>query len=98
VKKLAILCVLLSLAAFILLPASQASKRNSSNAVLADGWPLPPPIPPNASMDNLVADGWPLPPPIPPNTSMNTLVADGWPLPPPIPPSKETGTARPYLV
>jgi hypothetical protein len=51
----------------------------------ADGWPLPPPIPPSLA-GTLVADGWPLPPPIPPSLA-GTLVADGWPLPPPIPPS-----------
>ena len=62
--------------------------------VYADGWPLPPPIPPkptSANVNTLVADGWPLPPPIPPKPSSanaNTLVADGWPLPPPIPPTQ----------
>ena len=33
--------------------------------ILADGWPLPPPVPKPPVQSTLVADGWPLPPPVP---------------------------------
>jgi len=83
-KKLAILSIVLLLAALILLPRSRNGKYDLSKPVVADGWPLPPPIPPGSGA-TLIADGWPLPPPIPPGSGA-TLIADGWPLPPPIPP------------
>jgi hypothetical protein len=86
-KKLVILSVLLLLAVFILLPAVSNGKFNVSKPAIADGYPLPPPIPPGPGNATLVADGYPLPPPIPPGPGNATLVADGYPLPPPIPPS-----------
>jgi len=82
-KKFVILSAVLLLAGLILLPASINGKYNVSKPVLADGTPLPWPIPPSGG--TLVADGTPLPWPIPP--SGGTLVADGTPLPWPIPPS-----------
>jgi len=84
-KKLVILSVVLSLAVFILLPASGNGKYNVSKPVVADGWPLPPPVPPGTTTNTLMVDGWPLPPPVPHSTSTDTLMADGWPLPPPVP-------------
>ncbi|HEV2195932.1 MAG TPA: hypothetical protein VGR55_10135 [Candidatus Acidoferrum sp.] len=65
-KKLVIFPVLLLLAAFILLPALSNGKFNVSKPAIADGYPLPPPIPPGPGNATLVADGYPLPPPIPP--------------------------------
>ena len=95
-KKLAVLSLVCLLATFILLPLTTNGKYNLSKPTAADGYPLPPPIPPSSvTTDTLVADGYPLPPPIPPSTSArtdtDTLVADGYPLPPPIPPSANIG-------
>ena len=84
-KRLTLLFAVLFLAAFIVLPAPIDGKYNVSKPLIADGWPLPPPVPPGPGA-TLVADGWPLPPPVPPGPGANTLVADGWPLPPPVPP------------
>jgi len=81
-KKFATLSAVLFLAAIILLPGSGSGKYNVSKPLIADGSPLPWPIPPSGG--TLVADGSPLPWPIPP--SGGTLVADGSPLPWPIPP------------
>jgi hypothetical protein len=64
-KKLAILSAVLFLAALILLPAIGDGKYNVSKPVVADGTPLPWPIPPSGG--TLVADGTPLPRPIPPS-------------------------------
>ena len=87
-KRLAYLSGLFILAVFILLPASNGLNHNISKPAVADGTPLPWPIPPlPPSNATLVADGTPLPwpiPPLPPNNA--TLVADGTPLPWPIPP------------
>jgi hypothetical protein len=66
-KKLVILSVLLLLAVFILLPTISNGKFNVSKPAIADGYPLPPPIPPGPGNATLVADGYPLPPPIPPS-------------------------------
>jgi hypothetical protein len=66
-KKLVILSVLLLLAVFILLPAISNGKFHVSKPAIADGYPLPPPIPPGPGNATLVADGYPLPPPIPPS-------------------------------
>src|SRR5689334_21173726 len=85
-KKLVFLFAVLSLAVFILLPNLTDGKYNVSKPVVADGWPLPPPVPPSPSANTLIADGWPLPPPVPPSTNTDTLIADGWPLPLPPPP------------
>lgn len=65
-KQLVIFTVLLLLAAFILLPVLSNGKFNVSKPAIADGYPLPPPIPPGPGNATLVADGYPLPPPIPP--------------------------------
>ena len=68
-KKLTILSTVLFVAVFILLPQSSTGKYNVSNPLIADGWPLPPPVPPyppGSGATTLVADGWPLPPPVPP--------------------------------
>lgn len=85
-KKLVILLSVLFLAVFILLPGGGNGKYSVSKPLVADGWPLPPPVPHGPGAATLVADGWPLPPPVPPGPGANTLVADGWPLPPPVPP------------
>ena len=90
-KKLAILSMVLLVAAFILLPGSSNGKYNVSKPVVADGSPLPWPIPPGGD-SSVVADGWPLPLPPPPSAaSATTLVADGWPLP--LPPPGPNGNA-----
>lgn len=65
-KKLVILLSVLFLAVFILLPGSGNGKYSVSKPLVADGWPLPPPVPHGPSAATLVADGWPLPPPVPP--------------------------------
>lgn len=71
------LCVaLLALAALIVTPVSAIVNFNNK-VNLAEGSPLPPPVPPV-----MVAEGSPLPPPVPP-----TMVAEGSPLPPPVPPA-----------
>jgi hypothetical protein len=54
-KKLAILFAVLFLAAFILLPGTGTGKYNVSKPAVADGWPLPPPIPPSASAEVSIA-------------------------------------------
>ena len=99
-KKLALAVAGLLACLTILLPV--VGSCNHSNAIpgsepalyRADGWPMPPPIPPYNGLTNtdplLVADGWPMPPPIPPYNGLSNsdplLIADGWPMPPPIPP------------
>lgn len=69
----------------ILLPV--IGSCNHSNAIpatqpalyQADGWPMPPPIPPGGTVaidsfnSSLVADGWPMPPPIPPGASASAI-------------------------
>lgn len=74
-KKLAILFAVLFLAAFILLPEIGTGKYYVSKPAIADGWPLPPPIPPSTTTNTLMADGWPLPPPIPPRASAEVSIA-----------------------
>jgi len=73
---------ILMLALLIVLPvlstvnATPTQNAGGHSALVADGSPAPPPVPPA-----LLADGSPAPPPIPP-----MLVADGSPAPPPVPP------------
>lgn len=74
-KKFAFLSAFLFLAAFILLPGIGTGKYNAGKPAIADGWPLPPPIPPSATTNTLMADGWPLPPPIPPGASAEVSIA-----------------------
>jgi len=82
------------LAVLILLPAIRCVNFAATKATLADGNPLPWPIPPQppAASNNavLTADGNPLPWPIPPQPPAGSnnaiLTADGNPLPWPIPP------------
>ena len=64
-KKIAVLSAVFLLAVLILLPAATDGKYNVSKPVVADGTPLPWPIPPSGG--TLVADGTPLPWPIPPS-------------------------------
>jgi len=64
-KKSLVLSAVLFLAAIILPPASSLGKYNPSKPIVADGSPLPWPIPPGGG--TLVADGSPLPWPIPPS-------------------------------
>lgn len=73
-KKSAILFAVLLAATHILLLGSSSGKYNVSKPtiaadvpLMADGNPMPPPIPPKPSV--LMADGNPMPPPIPPNPS-----------------------------
>jgi hypothetical protein len=71
------LCLaLLALTALIVTPVS-AVVNFSHKVVIAEGTPIPPPVPPV-----LVAEGTPIPPPVPP-----VLVAEGTPIPPPVPPA-----------
>ena len=73
--------LLLMLTLLIVLPvlstvnATPTQNAGGHSALVADGSPAPPPVPPA-----LLADGSPAPPPIPP-----MLVADGSPAPPPVP-------------
>src|SRR5713226_9817677 len=83
-KKTALVLAICALTLFILLPAVSPVNTSTSGilvtdkvlytwgntTLVADGEPLPPPIPPNPKFSEtnlLVADGEPLPPPIPPN-------------------------------
>lgn len=103
-KKTALVLAISALTLFILLPAVSSVNtsnsgtpltdrvlyKHSNTTLIADGWPLPPPILPNpifSEMNPLVADGGPIPPPIPPSHVASILVADGGPIPPPISPS-----------
>jgi hypothetical protein len=76
------------LAVLIVLPAVRCVNFTASKSTVADGNPLPWPIPPSSASNTvLTADGNPLPWPIPPSSISNTaLTADGNPLPWPIPP------------
>jgi hypothetical protein len=56
VKRLTILSLFLFALALILLPSTGGGKYDVSKPVVADGWPLPPPIPP-APTETLMADG-----------------------------------------
>lgn len=64
-KKFAVLSAVFLLAVLILLPSFTDGKYNVSKPVVADGTPLPWPIPPSGG--TLIADGTPLPWPIPPS-------------------------------
>jgi len=110
-KKIAAAVLVALTCLTILLPVVGACNHSNiipaSSPVVyqADGWPMPPPIPPynlgtsSGTDPILVADGWPMPPPIPPyNLAAGggtdpLLVADGWPMPPPIPPYNVTARA-----
>ena len=71
------LCLaILAIAALIVTPVS-AVVNFSHKVNIAEGTPIPPPMPPV-----MVAEGTPIPPPMPP-----VLVAEGTPIPPPMPPS-----------
>ena len=65
---------LLVLAALIVTPLSVIV--NFSKVNIAEGNPIPPPVPPV-----IVAEGNPIPPPVPP-----VMIAEGNPIPPPVPP------------
>ena len=86
----AFLTIALSL---ILLPASTSVNQSPTFTIspVADGNPIPPPIPPKSGKTFLIADGNPLPPPIPPKSGNTFLIADGNPIPPPIPPKSGLG-------
>jgi len=91
-KKTTLVPAVSALAALIVLPVVHSvnhlvgkhtvTPSMRVETLVADGWPLPPPIQ-QSQAGTLVADGWPLPPPIR-QSQAGTLVADGWPLPPPI--------------
>ena len=105
-KKTALVLALCALTLIIVLPIITSVNNSAGSSIRidrnqqADGWPLPPPVPPtstSARPNTLVADGWPLPPPFPPTSTSataNSLVADGWPLPPPFPPASTSATAN----
>ena len=61
-----------------------AGRTGTGISHIADGVPLPPPVPPRGASAQ-VADGVPLPPPVPPRGA-SVQVADGVPLPLPVPP------------
>lgn len=84
-KKFAGLAVLLFLAAFIVLPASSTVNYNVSKPILAEGSPLPWPVPKPPSSGVLTAEGSPLPWPVPKPPTSTVLTAEGSPLPWPVP-------------
>lgn len=53
-KKLVSLAAALFLAAFILPPGAGNGKYNVSKPLVADGWPLPPPVPPGGGNGSIV--------------------------------------------
>ena len=67
--------VFLAIAVLIVTPASAIVNFNNQ-ANVAEGAPIPPPLPPV-----MVAEGAPIPPPLPP-----VMIAEGAPIPPPVPP------------
>jgi len=70
-KRSAYLLGLLIVAVLIVLPASKGLNHNISKPAVADGTPLPWPIPPlSPGNATLVADGTPLPWPIPPQNPL----------------------------
>jgi hypothetical protein len=90
--RIALATSLILLVGSLVGPATQRVNHNNpgngnQRMQLADGTPLPPLPPPNASNASLVADGTPLPPLPPPNANELTLLADGTPLPPLPPPN-----------
>src|SRR5262245_57948240 len=89
-KKTVVVVAICALTVFILLPAVSSVNTLSSSTPLtnafwthskatlvADGGPIPPPIPPGHGGTTLMADGGPIPPPIPPGHGGTTLMADG---------------------
>ena len=92
-KKL-VFCVSLSISAFlIVLPVTRSFNNSPSNhtisapSLVAEGNPMPVPVPPMAAQISiLVAEGNPMPVPVPPNAHTNVLFAEGNPMPVPVPP------------
>lgn len=73
--------VVLSLAAFlIVLPAVSSVNNSAGNhtivapALVVEGNPMPPPIPPHPHFSALIAEGNPMPPPIPPHPHVLNLM------------------------
>jgi hypothetical protein len=92
-KKLVFAVSLSILALLIVLPVAGSFNNSAGNhtiwapALVAEGNPMPPPVPPKAThVSILVAEGNPMPPPVPPSTRTNVLVAEGNPMPVPVPP------------
>jgi hypothetical protein len=74
VNKNLVAVVVLSLVAFlIVLPIVRSVNAAASNhaitapALIAEGNPMPPPIPPHPHFSLFIAEGNPMPPPIPPH-------------------------------
>ena len=85
------------LACLIVLPVIRSVNDSAGNygtpapTLMADGNPMPSPIPPAANAGVLVADGNPMPSPLPPAANGGILVADGNPMPSPLPPAANAG-------
>jgi hypothetical protein len=90
-KSLMHFASLSTLACLILLPVIRSVNGSAGNYVtpaptlMADGNPMPSPLPPAANAGVLVADGNPMPSPLPPAANAGVLVADGNPMPNPLP-------------
>jgi hypothetical protein len=84
------LAALLVVASLIVAP-SFAFVNSTPNSNVAEGSPLPPPVPNLAFTSGapaFIAEGSPLPPPVPNAITRNAtsvMVAEGSPLPPPVP-------------
>jgi hypothetical protein len=83
-KKIVLAMAVLVLAISMVLPVMRSVNLPAGKPVtidrtlFADGYPLPPPIPPkpqSVNANTLVADGYPLPPPIPPKPPSGQMVA-----------------------
>jgi hypothetical protein len=83
-KKRMLAVAIFVLAVLMVLPVVRSVNLSAGKPITidrtqyADGWPMPPPIPPKPSFagaNTLVADGWPMPPPIPPKPSQSRMLA-----------------------
>jgi hypothetical protein len=90
-KSLTLFASFSILACLIVLPVIRSVNGSAGNYVtpvpslIADGSPMPNPLPPASNTDVLIADGSPMPNPLPPASNTGVLVADGSPMPNPLP-------------
>jgi hypothetical protein len=83
-KKVMLAVAVFLFAVLMVLPVVRSVNLSAGKPVTidgmqyADGWPMPPPIPPKPPSINanvFVADGWPMPPPIPPKPPQSRMLA-----------------------